>query len=123
MTTNTSAPAQPEEARTRCAWTPDEQTEWMRLLEESGKGLSEFCRENGLPESTMSLWRKRLRRPTIEARDEEFVEVSLPTAPSFSDVRGTTATILLGREVGLEVSIGADPASIAELVCRLRSGA
>lgn len=123
MTANVIAPALPEKTRTRCAWTPDEQAEWLRLLEESRKGLSEFCRENGLPESTLSLWRKRLRQPTTDARDEEFIEVSLPTAPSVSAVRGTTATIRLGREVALELPIGADPAWVAELVCRLRSGA
>jgi transposase-like protein len=123
MTANQIAPVLPEKTRTRCAWTPDEQAEWMRLLEESGKGPSEFCRENGLPESTMSLWRKRLRQPTSEARDEEFIEVSMPTASSVSAVRETTATIRLGREVALEVPIGADPTWIAELVCRLRSGA
>ena len=123
MTTNLIAPAQPEKTRTRCAWTPDEQAEWMRLLEESGKSLSEFCRENGLSESTVSLWRKRLRQPTTDANGEEFVEVSLPTAPSVGVMRGTTATIRLGREVALELPIGADPAWIAELVCRLRAGA
>jgi transposase-like protein len=123
MTANVIAPAQPEKTRTRCAWTPDEQAAWMRLLEESGKGLAEFCRENGLPESTMSLWRKRLRQPTADARDEEFIEVSLPTAPGVGAMRETTATIRFGREVALEVPIGADPAWIAELVCRLRSGA
>jgi transposase-like protein len=123
MTTNPIAPALPEKTRTRCAWTADEQAEWIRLLEESGKGLSEFCRENGLPESTMSLWRKRLRQPTSEANGEDFIEVSLPTAPSVSSVRGTTATIRLGRELALEVPIGADPAWIAEIVSRLRSGA
>jgi transposase-like protein len=123
MTANMIAPAQPEKTRTRCAWTSDEQAEWMRLLEESGKGLSEFCRENGLPESTVSLWRKRLRQPTTDARDEEFIEVSRLAQPSVSAVRGATATIWLERRVALDIPVGADPAWVADLVCRLRSSA
>jgi hypothetical protein len=38
----------------RCAWTAGERAEWLRLLQESGKGIPEFCRKNDLAESTVS---------------------------------------------------------------------
>ena len=43
-------------ARTRCSGSAEEKAEWLRLLEESGKPLSEFCRANGLPGSSASLY-------------------------------------------------------------------
>jgi hypothetical protein len=58
----------------------------------------------------MSLWRKRHRTPTTEARDGGFIEVSRPTVPGVGAARGTTATIRLAREIEVEVSIAADPA-------------
>jgi len=58
-----------------------------------------------------------------DARDEEFIEVSLPALPSIGAVQGATATIRLERGVVLDIPVGADPAWVADLVCRLRPSA
>lgn len=108
--------ALPSKPRTRCVWTPEERAEWLRLLEESGKPLSEFCRENGLPESTVSLWRKQLRDPTSTS-DSEFIEVPLPSRTAISDA--PRLTIRIG-DVAVEATAGTDAAWLAELVRQLR---
>ena len=67
-------PAASIKSRSRCTWSVEERTEWLRLLDASGQTLSEFCRTNDLPESTVSLWRRQQReasQATTEA--SEFV--------------------------------------------------
>src|SRR5579862_778857 len=94
----------PAKARTRCSWSAEERADWVRLLEQSGQGLSEFCRANGLHESTVSLWRKQLREPASEAANpEDFIEVDLPSAPSALVSARSTVTVRLTGRVSFDV--------------------
>jgi transposase-like protein len=62
-----------EDAYPMDRWTAEERAEWVRLPGQIGQGLSEFCRESDLAESTVSLWRKqrpskpRFRRAAVAA--------------------------------------------------------
>jgi L-serine dehydratase len=85
----------------------------------SAEDLLRIGREQGLRIDQIML----ANELASDARDEEFIEVSLPAVPSVGAVRAATATIRLERGVLLDVPIGADPAWVADLVCRLRSSA
>ena len=122
---NSIAPAAPAPSKTRARWTPEERAEWVRLLEQSGQGLSEFCRENDLPESTVSRWRKQLREPAAVASGENaFIEVELTSAPSVAAVTpASRVTLRLAGGVSLAVPVGTDPTWLAALVRQLRAKA
>jgi transposase-like protein len=103
--------AQAAPSKTRTRWTAEGRAEWVRLLEQSGQGLSEFCRENDLSESTVSLWRKQLRESAAISDDEAFIEVELPRQPS-APLPATLIVRLAGGE-SLSVPVGTDPAWLA----------
>lgn len=100
--------------RSRCSWSVEERVEWLRLLDESGQTLPEFCRANDLPESTVSLWRRRQREAESETQqDGEFVEVALPTSALPSSGARTAApspavVIQLPGDRLVEVAAGTD---------------
>ncbi|SRR6266478_9410340 len=62
--------------RQRVTWSAEKRVDWVRMFEKSGKGVSEFCRENDLPEATLALWRKQYLwvylAPTADAIVFEF---------------------------------------------------
>ena len=118
-------PAASIKSRSRCTWSVAERTEWLRLLDASGQTLSEFCRSNDLPESTVSLWRRQQRevsQATTEAG--EFVEVALPTAPVSNGVGSEAASaavvIRLPGEQVVEVAAGTDVAWLSTLLDTLQ---
>ena len=112
-------------SRSRCTWSVEERREWLRLLDASGQTLSEFCRTNDLPESTVSLWRRQQReasQATTEAG--EFVEVALPTAPvsnaADSEAVSPAVVIRLPGERVVEVAAGTDVAWLSTLLDTLQ---
>ena len=118
-------PAASIKSRSRCTWSVAERTEWLRLLDASGQTLSEFCRTNDLPESTVSLWRRQQReasQATTEA--SEFVEVALPTAPvsnaADSEAMSPAVVIRLPGERVVEVAAGTDVAWLSTLLDTLQ---
>ena len=118
-------PAASIKSRSRCTWSVEERTEWLRLLDASGQTLSEFCRSNDLPESTVSLWRRQQReasQATTEAG--EFVEVALPTAPvsnaTDSEAASPAVVIRLPGERVVEVAAGTDVAWLSTLLDTLQ---
>lgn len=118
-------PAASIKSRSRCTWSVEERTEWLRLLDASGQTLSEFCRTNDLPESTVSLWRRQQReasQATTEA--SEFVEVALPTAPvsnaADSESASPAVVIRLPGERVVEVAAGTDVAWLSTLLDTLQ---
>ena len=118
-------PAASIKSRSRCTWSVEERREWLRLLDASGQTLSEFCRTNDLPESTVSLWRRQ-QREASQATPEagEFVEVALPTAPvsnaADSEAVSPAVVIRLPGERVVEVAAGTDVAWLSTLLDTLQ---
>jgi transposase-like protein len=112
--------------RQRVTWSPEERVDWVRMFENSGKAVSEFCRENGLPESTFALWRKQLRGP--ETGGEAGALVQIPTIPLESTAPivpppATAVRVRLPCGVELEVAAGTDVQWFAGIVRALQPGA
>lgn len=111
--------------RTRCTWSAEERAEWLALFEKSGRGVSEFCRENDLPETTLSLWRRQLR--TEHAGSEEAALVEVPQAqlnaaraPSSAPAAHAAVRIRLPGGVEMEVAAGTDALWLAGLLRALQ---
>ena len=103
----------------------EERREWLRLLDASGQTLSEFCRSNDLPESTVSLWRRQQREASQETTEAgEFVEVALPAAPvsnaADSEAESPAVVIRLPGERVVEVAAGTDVAWLSTLLDTLQ---
>lgn len=112
--------------RTRCVWSAAERAEWLALFERSGKPLSEFCRENDLPEATLSLWRRQLREGGEPAgEDGSFVEV--PVAQFNAAVGRSEAvaavTVRVPGGLTLEVAAGTDALWLASVLRALQPDA
>ena len=113
--------------RQRVTWSPEERVDWVRMYEKSGKAVSEFCRENGLPESTFALWRKQLREP--ESGGEAGALVQIPTTPLESTApiappaASAAVRVRLPCGVELEVAAGTDVQWLAGIVRALQPGA
>ena len=103
-------------SRTRCSWSLAERAEWLKLLEESGQSLSAFCRENDLPESSVSLWRRQQRERDSEIGENEFVEVALPSACASPTRSDSAIVIQLANNRRLEVAAGTDVDWLAALL-------
>lgn len=127
MNTTCLADTPSTRARARCSWNAEERVQWITLLEQSGQSLSEFCRANDLPESTVSLWRKQLRgAPSVPSDTGALLEVPITALapPRMSDhvpARAATVIIHLPGEIDLEATAGTDVAWLAELIRTLRS--
>jgi len=114
--------------RQRVKWSAEERVDWVRMFDKSGKAVSEFCRENDLPEATLSLWRKQLRGAETPAAESSFVEVppaKLSAAVGTDKVVPSVAiTVRLPGALSLEVTAGTDVAWLAGVVRALQmSGA
>src|SRR5689334_20807718 len=113
--TTTAAEAAASKARTRIVWTLAERTEWLRMFAASGKTPSEFCRENELPEATLSLWRRQQREGACLAEEAGFVEVALPPM-SLMRTSAAAVTLHLPSGISLEIAAGTDAKWLATLV-------
>jgi transposase-like protein len=83
MNVKSESPGGPK-ARTRSCWTAEERVDWVNIFERSGKTVAKFCRDNGLADATLSLWRRQLRGPSPEEREAGgFIEVALPAGKEF----------------------------------------
>lgn len=113
--------------RQRVTWSPEERVDWVRMFEKSGKAVSEFCRENGLPESTFALWRKQLRGP--ETGGEAGALVQMPTTPLDSTaqiasvVDSAALRVRLPCGIEFEVAAATDVQWFARIVRALQPGA
>jgi transposase-like protein len=111
--------------RQRVTWSAEERVDWVRMFEESGKPMSEFCRVNDLPEATLSLWRCQLRGPEKVAEESPFVEV--PPAKLTAAVRAEKAgrsvaiTVRLAGALTLEIAAGTDAAWLADVLRALQT--
>ena len=112
--------------RQRVTWSPEERVDWVRMFENSGKAVSEFCRENGLPESTFALWRKQLRGPEAGGEAGALVQILTPlesTEPIAPPAASTAVKVRLPCGVELEVAAGTDIQWFAGIVRALQAGA
>jgi transposase-like protein len=113
--------------RQRVTWSPEERVDWVRMFEKSGKAVSEFCRENGLPESTFALWRKQLRGPETGGEAGALVQIpTIPlesTAPIVPPAASAAVRVRLPCGVELEVAAGTDVQWFAGIVRALQPGA
>lgn len=112
MTTDATInpPTTAPKARTRCVWTPEERAAWLSMFEASGKTVAEFCRENGLAEATLSLWRRKPREAADTDGNGALVEIPLAAVkanvPAALEQRGVQ--IRLGNGIELDVEPGTD---------------
>lgn len=58
----------------------DERVACVQMYEKGSKSVSDFCRENDLPDATLSLWRRQLRGPSETSLGEDGGIVELPVA-------------------------------------------
>jgi transposase-like protein len=111
--------------RQRVTWSAEERVDWVRMFDKSGKGVSEFCRENDLPEATLALWRKQLRGPAIPAEESPFVEVpsaKLSGAVAADEpIPSVAITVRLPGALSLEVAAGTDAGWLAEVLRALQA--
>jgi transposase-like protein len=109
--------------RQRVTWSTQERIDWVRMFNKSGKSMSEFCRENDLPEATLALWRKQLRGPD-SAETGALVQISTTPlqsmAPTAPPADGVALRVRLPCGTELEVASGADVPWFASIVRALR---
>jgi transposase-like protein len=110
--------------RQRVAWSAEEKVDWVRMFEKSGQAVSEFCRGNGLPESTFALWRKQLRGPEIGGEDGALVQIATTqlrsAAPIAPAVECAGLKVRLPCGVEIDVATGTDAQWFAGIVHALR---
>jgi transposase-like protein len=92
--------------RARVTWSTEERADWVRMFEKSGKSLTDFCRENDLPDATMSLWRRQLRGAEPAIEEPPLVEVTMPMTNLLVNRPALRARLPGGIE--LEVESGTD---------------
>lgn len=86
------------------------------MHQRSGQTLKEFCVENGLAVSTLSLWRRQVREnANTSSSTARFVEVAVHAVASST----SAINVHLPRGVRLEVQPGTDPTWLAQLLNRL----
>jgi transposase-like protein len=100
--------------RQRVNWSAEERVDWVRMFEKSGKSVAEFCRENDLPEATLSLWRSKVRGPETPADESVLVEVPLP--PVVVPRKGMALRARLPGGIELQVASGTDAKWLATVV-------
>jgi transposase-like protein len=105
--------------RSRRNWSAQERAQWLEQFERSGRGVKEFCQENGLSKTTLSLWRRRARS---NARSEASPVVEVPRA-QLSAVTAPGAVVRVGLANGLELQVpaGTDVSWLGAMVQALQS--
>ena len=84
--------------RTRVTWSVEDRAAWLELFTKSGQTAAEFCRDNDLPQATLSFWLRQSQEVPVEPG--ELVEVALPVPVTAADrissgTRRTAATARL----------------------------
>jgi transposase-like protein len=104
--------------RTRVSTTPEERAEYVRLFEESGKSSAEFCRELGIGESTLALWRRQGREAPTPATFTEVPSNVVDAAMAANDRIERVTIEVTGMRV--IAAVGADVRWLAALATALR---
>jgi hypothetical protein len=114
--------------RQRVSWSADERADWVRMFEASGISLSDFCRENDLPDATLSLWRRQLRGPDVSVESGALVEI--PTTPvknlsAGKDIVADSPALRVRLRGGIELDVvsGTDARWLAGVVRALQPAA
>lgn len=98
---------------------PQEREILLARFRRSGQSQDRFCRENGIPLSTLRYWLRgeRLDGQPLEA---SFVQLAAPVAaaclPGPRDLAMGTVQIRLPSQIELQVAAGADPAWVGALL-------
>jgi hypothetical protein len=111
--------------RQRVSWSAEERMDWVKMFEASGKPMSEFCRENGLAEATLSLWRKLMRVPDSAGEPSALVQIPAtqiksPAAPPAMMPDGAALKLRLPCGIELDVAVGTDAQWLAGVVRALQ---
>jgi transposase-like protein len=112
--------------KTQFTWTPAERDQWLDLFRGSRQPVAQFCREAGIPPSTLSLWlRQRELEEAREACESTFVQIVRPALPAPAEpaalapgAAAATAAVTVHLPSGarIEVSAAADAAWVGELL-------
>jgi transposase-like protein len=68
----------------------------LEEFERSGKTRQAFCKEAGLPASTLALWQRRARAGAVPAHFVDVTPIARPSSPWTIDITfpdGTTARV------------------------------
>jgi transposase-like protein len=104
--------------RGRRNWSAQERAQWLERFERSGRGVRQFCEENGLSKTTLSHWRRRARKDA--RRGGSLVEV--PRAQlSAVTVPGAAVRVSLASGIEMQVPVGTDAAWLSAVVRELAS--
>lgn len=105
--------------RSRRNWSALERAQWLERFERSGGGVKEFCEENGLSKTTLSLWRRRARR---DVRSEGSPLVEVPRAQLGAvTASGAVVRVSLANDLELQVPAGTDVSWLGAMVRALTS--
>ena len=105
--------------RTRVTWSVEDRAAWLELFTKSGQTAAEFCRDNDLPQATLSFWLRQSQEVPVEPG--ELVEVALPVPVTAADRAAGTVTVQLPSGARLEVPVGTDTAWFTGLLQSLVS--
>ncbi len=92
--------------------------EWGRRVEacrKSGRRVSEWCAEQGIPVSTYYSWQRKVFQAAVSENEVCFAEV--PVRPATVE---TAASIECG-ELRVDIHTGADPETIQAIIRALKS--
>lgn len=92
--------------------------EWSRRVEacrNSGRRVSEWCAEQGIPVSTYYSWQRKVFQAVSAENEVCFAELSMRPA-----MGGTAASIQCG-EVLVDIHTGADTETIRAIIQALKS--
>ena len=103
--------------RTRVMWSAEERTEWLRLFEQSGQTAADFCRDNDLPQATLSCWVRAAQEPPAE--EPRLVEVPReilsavpavrePVVSEAQPIAATAVALQLPSGLRIEIPVGLD---------------
>ena len=101
--------------RTRVMWSAEERAEWLKLFEASGQTAADFCRDNDLPQATLSYWvRQSQEPPSSEATVVEIPRELLAAVPM--ERAAMPVSVALPSGVRLEVPVGTDTGWLSQLL-------
>jgi transposase len=106
--------------RSRRNWSAQERAQWLEQFERSGRGVREFCEENGLSKTTLSHWRRRARKDAREMGRKGCPLVEVPRV-QLSAVTAPGAAVRVSLASGLEMQVpeGTDAAWLGAVVREL----
>lgn len=101
--------------RTRVMWSAEERAEWLTLFEASGQTAADFCRDNDLPQATLSYWVRQSQEP--QACESTVVEIPRELLAATPMARAEVpVSVLLPSGVRLEVPVGTDAGWLGQLL-------